>query len=98
MAMTPIVPMGMSLIRASPAAAPARSDVPAAPAAPRAGNLPAPLPRLFGRDEEVKAVLAESLGKFLEWIAGLLEGGNFRFDVKPGDKMYIPPEKRVRIW
>ena len=33
---------------------------------------------LFGRDEDVKAVLAESLGKFLEWIAGLLESGNFR--------------------
>ena len=33
---------------------------------------------LYGRDEEVKAVLAESLGKFLEWIAGLLESGNFR--------------------
>jgi len=35
---------------------------------------------LYGRDEDVKAVLAESLGKFLEWIAGLLEGGNFRLD------------------
>lgn len=33
---------------------------------------------LFGRDEDVKVVLAESLGKFFEWIAGLLEGGNFR--------------------
>lgn len=33
---------------------------------------------LFGRDEDVKAVLAESLGKFLEWIAGLLESSNFR--------------------
>jgi predicted metalloendopeptidase len=20
------------------------------------------------------------------------------FDVKPGDKMYLPPEQRVRIW
>jgi len=20
------------------------------------------------------------------------------FDVKPGDKLYIPPEERVRIW
>ena len=35
---------------------------------------------LFGRDEAVKVVLAESLGKFLEWIAGLLESGNFRLD------------------
>ncbi|RWO03084.1 MAG: hypothetical protein EOS06_01975 [Mesorhizobium sp.] len=35
---------------------------------------------LFGRDEDVKAVLAESLGKFLEWIAGLLESGNFRLE------------------
>ena len=33
---------------------------------------------LFGRDEDVKVVLAESLGKFLEWIAGMLESGNFR--------------------
>ena len=37
---------------------------------------------LFGRDEEVKAVLAPSLGKFLEWIADLLEGGNFRLEAK----------------
>lgn len=33
---------------------------------------------LFGRDEDVKVVLAPSLGAFLEWIARLLEGGNFR--------------------
>ena len=33
---------------------------------------------LFGRDEDVKVVLAESLGQFLEWVAGLLESGNFR--------------------
>lgn len=39
---------------------------------------------LFGRDEEVKCVLAESLGKFLEWLAGLLESGNFRLDAEPG--------------
>ena len=35
---------------------------------------------IYGRDEEVKLVLAESLGKFLEWIAGLLESSNFRLD------------------
>jgi cell wall assembly regulator SMI1 len=35
---------------------------------------------LFGRDEDVKAVIADSLGHFLEWIAGLLEGGNFRLE------------------
>lgn len=35
---------------------------------------------IYGRDEDVKVVLAESLGKFLEWIADLLEGGNFRLD------------------
>ena len=35
---------------------------------------------LFGRDEDVKVVLAESLGKFLEWIATLLESGNFRLE------------------
>lgn len=33
---------------------------------------------LFGRDEDVKVVLAESLGLFLGWVAGLLESGNFR--------------------
>ena len=35
---------------------------------------------LFGRDEDVKIVLAQSLGQFLEWIAGLLEQGNFRLE------------------
>jgi cell wall assembly regulator SMI1 len=40
---------------------------------------------LFGRDEDVKAVLAESLGKFLEWIAGLLESGNFRLGPPDGE-------------
>ena len=35
---------------------------------------------IYGRDEEVKVVLAESLGKFLGWIARLLESGNFRLD------------------
>jgi cell wall assembly regulator SMI1 len=33
---------------------------------------------LFGRDEDVKVVLAQSLGQFLGWIATLLESGNFR--------------------
>lgn len=42
---------------------------------------------LFGRDEDVKAVLAESLGRFLEWIAGLLESGNFRLEAEPGERM-----------
>jgi cell wall assembly regulator SMI1 len=32
---------------------------------------------LYGRDEDVKAVLAPSLGSFLDWIADLLERGNF---------------------
>lgn len=40
---------------------------------------------LFGRDEDVKVVLAPSLGEFLDWIAGLLEGGNFRLKVAAGD-------------
>lgn len=35
---------------------------------------------LFGRDEDVKVVLAESLGQFLGWVAGLLESGNFRLE------------------
>jgi cell wall assembly regulator SMI1 len=42
---------------------------------------------LYGRDEDVKVVLAESLGRFLEWIAGLLESGNFRLDVAPGEEV-----------
>ena len=33
---------------------------------------------LYGRDQDVKAVIAPSLGKFLGWVAGLLESGNFR--------------------
>jgi cell wall assembly regulator SMI1 len=40
---------------------------------------------LFGRDEDVKVVLAESLGTFLEWIAGLLESGNFRLVAGTGE-------------
>jgi cell wall assembly regulator SMI1 len=39
---------------------------------------------LYGRDEDVKAVLAPSLGSFLAWIAGLLESGNFRLDAEAG--------------
>ena len=42
---------------------------------------------LFGRDEDVKCVLAESLGKFLEWIASLLESGNFRLGAAPGEHL-----------
>jgi cell wall assembly regulator SMI1 len=40
---------------------------------------------LFGRDEDVKVVLAESLGQFLSWTADLLEGGNFRLNTKEGE-------------
>jgi cell wall assembly regulator SMI1 len=40
---------------------------------------------LFGRDEDVKTVLAESLGGFLGWIADLLEAGNFRLGKAPGE-------------
>lgn len=42
---------------------------------------------LFGRDEDVKSVLAESLGKFLEWLAGLLEGGNFRLEAGADERV-----------
>lgn len=42
---------------------------------------------IFGRDEEVKVVLAESLGQFLNWIAGLLESGNFELEPSSGDQM-----------
>lgn len=40
---------------------------------------------LFGRDEDVKVVLAESLGRFLEWIAGLLESGNVRLGARKNE-------------
>ncbi len=40
---------------------------------------------LFGRDEDVKVVLAESLGQFFAWIAGLLESGNFRLRAAAGE-------------
>lgn len=42
---------------------------------------------LYGRDEDVKAVLAPSLGAFLGWIAGLLERGNFRLEATPGERV-----------
>jgi cell wall assembly regulator SMI1 len=42
---------------------------------------------LYGRDEDVKAVLAQSLGQFLDWIASLLESGNFRLEVEPGERV-----------
>lgn len=40
---------------------------------------------LYGRDEDVKVVLAESLGQFLVWIAQLLESGNYRLKAAPGE-------------
>lgn len=40
---------------------------------------------LYGRDEDVKLVLAPSLGTFLDWIADLLEAGNFRLGRAPGE-------------
>jgi len=40
---------------------------------------------LFGRDEDVKVVLAESLGRFLDWVVGLLESGNFRLKAAAGE-------------
>ena len=46
---------------------------------------------VYGRDEDVKAVLAPSLGAFLGWIADLLESGNFRLDAVPG-------EQRLRLF
>lgn len=42
---------------------------------------------VYGRDEEVKAVLAPSLGAFLAWIANLLESANFRLGPEPGHVM-----------
>jgi cell wall assembly regulator SMI1 len=46
---------------------------------------------IYGRDEDVKVVLAPSLVTFLEWLAGLLESGNFRLDDVPG-------EERLRLF
>jgi cell wall assembly regulator SMI1 len=45
---------------------------------------------LFGRDEDVKAVLADSLGTFLRWIADLLEAGNFRLHAA-ADEVVLRP-------
>lgn len=42
---------------------------------------------IFGRDEDVKVVLAESLGQFLHWIARLLESGNFRLKAAAGEEI-----------
>ena len=42
---------------------------------------------LFGRDEDVKVVIAPSLGHFLRWIADLLESGNYRLDVQLGEQV-----------
>jgi cell wall assembly regulator SMI1 len=42
---------------------------------------------LFGRDEDVKVVLADSLGRFLAWVADLLDGGNFRLEVAEGERV-----------
>jgi cell wall assembly regulator SMI1 len=42
---------------------------------------------LYGRDEDVKAVLAPSLGTFLDWIADLLESGNFRLHAEGDQKV-----------
>lgn len=40
---------------------------------------------IYGRDEDVKVVLAESLGQFLIWIAQLLESGNVRLEAGAND-------------
>lgn len=40
---------------------------------------------LFGRDEDVKVVLAESLGRFLAWVVELLESGNVRLSADTGE-------------
>lgn len=45
---------------------------------------------LFGRDEDVKAVLAPSLGGFLAWIADLLDSGNFRLEADTGQELLRP--------
>lgn len=41
---------------------------------------------LFGRDEDTKVVLAESLCKFFEWVVELLESGNFRLEAKHDER------------
>ena len=42
---------------------------------------------LFGRDADTKVVIAQSLGRFLAWIADLLESGNYRLAVEPGEQV-----------
>lgn len=42
---------------------------------------------IFGRDEDLKVVLAESLGQFLDWVARLLESGNFELEPASGEDM-----------
>ena len=42
---------------------------------------------LYGRDEDVKAILAPSLGAFLGWIADLLDSGNHRLGAEPGEQV-----------
>lgn len=42
---------------------------------------------LYGRNEDVKVVLAESLGQFLGWIARLLESGNYRLHAAPEEQV-----------
>lgn len=42
---------------------------------------------MFGRDADTKVVIADSLGHFLTWVADLLEGGNFRLAVEPGERV-----------
>jgi cell wall assembly regulator SMI1 len=41
---------------------------------------------LYGRDEDMKAVIAPSLGSFLGWVAELLESGNFRLESSPATR------------
>jgi cell wall assembly regulator SMI1 len=41
---------------------------------------------IFGRDEDEKVVLAESLGQFLDWVARLLESGNFELETIEGEE------------
>jgi putative endopeptidase len=39
-----------------------------------------------------------SPGHFRAWEVRNIDGWYSAFDVKPSDKMYLPPERRVRIW
>ena len=52
----------------------------------------------FGREEEQKAVLADSFEEFIDWYMQELERGNYLIYEKDGYKQFIPKEYRERFF